>query len=153
MSGAYLRAGETAGAEYALDLMPERAGWTYSGLRVLELDAGGAHELATGEDELIVLPLAGGARSRSTASASSWPAATASSPRSTDFAYAPRDASVTIASERGGRFALPVARARSGGSSPATSRRRTSPSSCAAPARRAARSTTSARPRRSRPTR
>ena len=108
MSGAYLRAGETAGAEYALDLMPERAGWTYSGLRVLDLHAGGAHELATGEDELIVLPLEGsaiveidGERFELTGRDGVFSAVT-------DFAYAPRDASVRIAGE--GRFALPSAR-------------------------------------------
>ena len=111
MSGAYLRAGETAGAEYALDLMPERAGWTYSGLRVLELDADGVHELATGDDELIVLPLEGSATVEVDGERFELAGRESVFAAVTDFAYAPRDARVTIASGSGGRFALPSARA------------------------------------------
>ena len=45
---------------YALEITPEDAGWGFCGLRILPL--GGAHAFDTGEDELIVLPLEGGAR-------------------------------------------------------------------------------------------
>ena len=44
----------------SLVVTPESAGWTYSGLRVLELDPGGAHVFASGAEELLVLPLEGG---------------------------------------------------------------------------------------------
>src|SRR5438067_1935536 len=56
----HLTAGSAAGGRYELDLTPEQAGWTYSGLRVLALPAGGTHRYATGEDEVVVLPLSGG---------------------------------------------------------------------------------------------
>ncbi|WP_447925083.1 5-deoxy-glucuronate isomerase [Georgenia muralis] len=55
-----LRAGSTGHGPYSVDLTPERAGWAFSGLKVLELAPGESHELGTGDDELLVLPLAGG---------------------------------------------------------------------------------------------
>lgn len=109
MSGAHLRAGEAAEAPYALSLMPERAGWTYSGLRVLELDAGGEHELATGEDELIVLPLEGGAEVTVDGETFALEGREGVFAGPTDFVYAPRDAHVEIAAA--GRVALPSSRA------------------------------------------
>ena len=45
---------------YALEITPEDAGWGFCGLRILPL--GGTTRFDTGEDELIVLPLEGGAR-------------------------------------------------------------------------------------------
>jgi 5-deoxy-glucuronate isomerase len=111
MSGALLRQGSAGEAPYDLVVTPESAGWGYSGLRVLPLAAGGAHALDTGPDELIVLPLNGacavavdGERFALAGRADPFAAVT-------DFAYAPRDARVEIASERGGRFALAAARA------------------------------------------
>ncbi len=47
MSGGLLRAGATAEGPFALSITPETAGWGFSGLRVLELEPGGAHALAT----------------------------------------------------------------------------------------------------------
>ena len=44
-----------------LCLTPGQAGWSYAGLRVLRLPAGGWHELNTGDEEMLVLPLAGSA--------------------------------------------------------------------------------------------
>ena len=38
---------------------PESAGWTYAGLRVVSLSAGGERSFQTGPDEMVVLPLAG----------------------------------------------------------------------------------------------
>ena len=64
MSGAFVRAGETAADPYALEITPASAGWGFSGLRVLELPAGGKHVFDTGEDELIVLPLDGSSSTR-----------------------------------------------------------------------------------------
>ena len=107
----HLGAGSTADGPYALALSPEQAGWTYSGLRVLDLPAGGAHRFDTGDDEVIVLPLAGsavvetdGLRFPLTGRDSVFAAVT-------DFAYVPRDSTVTVTSAAGGRFALPAARA------------------------------------------
>jgi 5-deoxy-glucuronate isomerase len=56
----HLRRVTTAEGAFELTITPARAGWGFSGLRILELEAGGAHAFDTGDDELIVLPLRGG---------------------------------------------------------------------------------------------
>ncbi|MFE6741155.1 5-deoxy-glucuronate isomerase [Streptomyces tubercidicus] len=107
----HLGAGTAAAGPYALDIDPERAGWGYSSLRVLELPPGDRHSFATGESEWIVLPLSGGCTVR-TEGGESFELAGRESVFSgvTDFAYVPRDARVEIASGAGGRFALTGAR-------------------------------------------
>ena len=57
----FLKAGSSGDGAFTTVVTPERAGWTYSGLRILNLQPGQAHTWATGEDELLVLPLAGSA--------------------------------------------------------------------------------------------
>ncbi|MBQ0902003.1 5-deoxy-glucuronate isomerase [Micromonospora sp. U21] len=106
---AHLPWGTTARAPWAVEITPERAGWTYAGLRVLSLPQGGQVTFDTGDEEMLVLPLAGAAtvhcdrvRLVLTGRASVFAAVT-------DFAYLPRDATVTVRGE--GRFALPSARA------------------------------------------
>jgi 5-deoxy-glucuronate isomerase len=96
---------------YDLEIAPEGAGWTYCGLRVLTLPAGGSHALDTGEDELIVLPLAGACEVTCDGETFALEGRDDVFAQVSDFAYAPRDARVEIASEAGGRFALPSARA------------------------------------------
>ena len=54
----YIPRGSSGDHAFSLVVTPEQAGWTYSGLRVLQLPPGGTHTWATGEDELLVLPLA-----------------------------------------------------------------------------------------------
>jgi 5-deoxy-glucuronate isomerase len=110
VSGGHLRARETATGAYALELTPERAGWRFSGLRVLELAPGEAHGFDTREEELVVLALSGGCAV--TVDGETFPVDGRDGVFSavTDFVYAPRDARVEIASEGGGRFALPSAR-------------------------------------------
>ncbi|MFF5715861.1 5-deoxy-glucuronate isomerase [Streptomyces buecherae] len=127
----HLPAGSAADAPYALAIDPERAGWGYSSLRVLDLPAGGEHAWETGDSEWIVLPLAG-ACTVAVTSASSESSASGESDDGndsgdsgelftlhgresvfsgvTDFAYLPRDAHARIASAAGGRFALTGAR-------------------------------------------
>ena len=97
--------------DFELVITPEQAGWGFSGLRVLELEAGGAHAFATDGDELIVLPLTGacsvdvdGERFELYGREDVFAAVS-------DFVYAPRESHIEIASEAGGRFALPSARA------------------------------------------
>ena len=107
----YLRQGTSGDQAFSLNVTPERAGWTYSGLKVLELPPGGTHTWATGEDELLVLPLAAtnaavtcdGERFELQGRRSVFS-------RVSDFCYAPRDAVVTVTSAAGGVFALPSAR-------------------------------------------
>ena len=108
---AHLRAGETATGPYALEITPERAGWEFSGLRVLELQAGGANAFDTGEEEVVVLPLEGACAVTVDGEAFALEGRDGVFAAVTDFVYAPRDARVEVASEAGGRFALPSARA------------------------------------------
>ncbi|WP_338898207.1 5-deoxy-glucuronate isomerase [Streptomyces sp. TG1A-60] len=112
----YVPKGATSNDRYAVDIDPERAGWTHSSLRIVELGPDGTHLFTTGDSEWIVLSLNGGCTVR----------VSGESGRSggeedaefqilgrenvfagvSDFVYAPRDARVQIASGAGGRFAL-----------------------------------------------
>ncbi|MCG5213777.1 5-deoxy-glucuronate isomerase [Streptosporangium sp. KLBMP 9127] len=105
------RKGELAAGPYELEVTPVTAGWGFSGLRVLELPAGGEHTFGTGEEELIVLPLRGGCVVTVDGERFEVTGRDGVFERVTDFVYAPRDAEVRIASAAGGRFALPSARA------------------------------------------
>lgn len=107
----YLPAGSTADKPWTHVVTPERAGWTYSGLRVLELPAGGEHTFGTGAEEMVVLPLSGGCTVSSEGEELHLAGRDNVFSGVSDFAYVPRDAQVTVASERGGRFALPAAQA------------------------------------------
>jgi len=106
----YLPAASTADGAFALVVTPEGAGWTYSGLRVLALPPGGTHTFATGEDEVVVLPLSGACTVWCDDEAFELEGRRDVFSRVTDFAYVPRDAEVTVSSRDGGRFALPSAR-------------------------------------------
>lgn len=104
-----IRAGQTAHDRFALDITPERAGWTYSSLRVLELSAGQQESIAGGPAELLVLPLSGscevlvaGQRHHLRGRVSIWSDVT-------DYLYVPRGTDFTVSSSAGGRFALPGA--------------------------------------------
>ena len=107
----YLPRGASAEGAWSLAVTPERAGWAFCGLRVLELEAGGSCSFASGGDELLVLPLEGGCvvecESRRFRLAGRRGVVTEVS----DFAYVPIDAEVRVTSPGGGRFALPSARA------------------------------------------
>jgi 5-deoxy-glucuronate isomerase len=107
----HLRGGATAGDGFALRVTPEEAGWAFSGLRVLELPAGGAHVLASGPDELLVLPLAGSCVVECEGRRFELAGRQSVFDRVSDFAYVPVDAEARVASRAGGRFALPSARA------------------------------------------
>ena len=111
MTGRHLVRGAAARAPFALSITPEDAGWGFSGLRILELPPGGAHAFATGEDELIVLPLEGGCTVTVEGERLTLDGRAGVFAGVTDFAYAPRDARVKIEARDGGRFALPSARA------------------------------------------
>jgi 5-deoxy-glucuronate isomerase len=86
-------------------------GLTYCGLRICELDAGGAERFGTGEDELIVLPLSGACTVTCEGERYELAGREDVFAARTDFVYVPRDTEVELASEAGGRFALPAARA------------------------------------------
>jgi 5-deoxy-glucuronate isomerase len=102
----------TAGSDtYALEITPESAAWGYSGLRVLELAPGGSHPLATGADELIILPLRGGCSVTVDGKIFALEGRDDVFSALTDFLYAPINADVEVATNGGGRFALLFSRA------------------------------------------
>ena len=105
----HLPAGSTASGSFSLDVDPARAGWTFSGLRVLDLAPGQAETVETLCAETLVLSLSGhcvvecdGERIELTGRDSVFTGVS-------DVVYLPRDAQATITSEGGGRFALPSA--------------------------------------------
>lgn len=112
MTGAHRRRGTATGDGYVVRVMPPDAGWSFSGLRVLELSAGGRRVLVTGPDEVIVLPLSGSCRVTVDGERMDLRGRPGVFAAVSDFAYVPRDARLEISSTGGGRFALLSARAR-----------------------------------------
>ena len=106
----YLPDGSSGDAPFSLVVTPESAGWAYCGLRVLKLRPGAAHAWTTGEDELLVLPLSGSCRVSCDGETFELHGRRDVFSRVSDFSYAPRDATVRVASDGGGVFALPSAR-------------------------------------------
>lgn len=106
----YVPRGATANAQYAVDIDPERAGWAYSALRVVELAPGGSHTFTTGDSEWIVLPLNGGCAVRTEDGEFELLGRKSVFGGVSDFAYVPRDTRAQITSGAGGRFALAGAR-------------------------------------------
>lgn len=106
----HLPAGSAADGPYALDIRPERAGWSHSSLRVLALSPGSTHTFTAGDSEWIVLPLAGGCTVTADGQVFELRGRKSVFEGVSDFAYVPRDARVTLHSGAGGRFALAGAR-------------------------------------------
>jgi 5-deoxy-glucuronate isomerase len=106
----HVRAGATAEGPWSLAVTPKAAGWEYAGLRVLGLAPGGAHTWATGEEEALVLPLAGACRVACDGEAYDLAGRSGVFDAVSDFVYVPRDTEVTVTSQGGGRFAVPSAR-------------------------------------------
>jgi 5-deoxy-glucuronate isomerase len=104
--------GSAADKPFELVVTPELAGWGYSGLRVLDLPIGTRVTFSTGEEEMLVLPLAGGCDVTCDDERLTLTGRDSVFSRVTDFAYLPRDATVLVRAPNGGRFALPAARAR-----------------------------------------
>jgi 5-deoxy-glucuronate isomerase len=108
----HLPAGSAAAAADPLLVTPESAGWQRCGLRVVQLAPGAARVLASGVEELAVLPLSGagctveveGRRFELAGRESVFA-------RISDWAYVPIDAEVRISSAGGCELALASARA------------------------------------------
>jgi 5-deoxy-glucuronate isomerase len=100
-------------------ISPADAGWAKSSLRVVDLGAGGALAVETGEDEIVVVPLWGSCDvdAHSELGIGTGRAHLEGRPSVfsavSDVAYIPRDTSVRLQSTSGGRFALAGARAES----------------------------------------
>ena len=99
------------GGNGSVSITPEEAGWTYTGLTIIELAAGEARAFDTEDCEMAVLPLAGSCTVECEGESFRLRGRDHVFARVTDFAYVPIGARVTVQSARGGRFALPNARA------------------------------------------
>lgn len=104
-----LPAGTTAHDVFESDVDIARAGWDYSSLKVVALDAAGSVTIPASQTEYLVLPLNGSCVV--TGEGIDFPLEGRESVWTdiTDYAYIPRDTEVTISSAAGGRFALPGA--------------------------------------------
>jgi len=103
--------GSTADKPFELVVTPASAGWAYSGLRIVDLPPGAKATFSTGGEEMLVLPLSGGCVVTCDDEQVTLTGRRSVFSRVTDFAYLPRDATVTLRSGDGGRFALPSAQA------------------------------------------
>jgi len=108
----HLRAESAGDGRDPLVITPRSAPWSFSSLRIVRLAAGESREMDTGEDEWIVLPLAGACRVRCEGATFALQGRLSVWSRVSDFAYLPKGARATIESDAGGEFALPGARAR-----------------------------------------
>src|SRR4030081_2655897 len=106
----HLPAGTAGDGPYAVAITPERAGWGYTSLRILDLPAGRTHSFECGADEVLVLPLSGSCRVDCDGQRFELAGRENVLSAVSDFAYAPLGASVTVFSETGGRVAAPPAR-------------------------------------------
>jgi 5-deoxy-glucuronate isomerase len=96
---------------WSLELTQPEAGWSWSSLRVLALDPGGSHQFGTGDEEVLVLPLAGSCAVSCDDEEHNLAGRASVFEGPTDFSYVPPGSTVLVASQRGGRFAVPGARA------------------------------------------
>jgi 5-deoxy-glucuronate isomerase len=92
-------------------LTPEQAGWTYCGLRVVRLDPAETRTIATGSDEMAVLPLSGSLVVEVDGERFLLGGRDDVFSRVTDWAYVPRDADVRLSAAAGAEVALATARA------------------------------------------
>ena len=105
----YVPAGSSGHGNFTVDIDPQRAGWAFSGLRVLVLEAGASQVVETGEAELLILPLAGGATVEVDGQTYELEGRRGVFSGVTDYLYVGRGKSLTITSADGGRFAFPSA--------------------------------------------
>lgn len=111
-------AGSTADAQYDTRIQPggpssgsEIEGWAHTGLLVTNLAAGESRTIETGELEHIVVPLSGGATVDVAGQSYQLAGREDVFSAATDVLYVPRDASFTITSTAGGRYAFCTATA------------------------------------------
>ncbi|MBO8191446.1 5-deoxy-glucuronate isomerase [Streptomyces oryzae] len=111
----HLTNGAAADGPYELAITPESAGWGYSGLRILTLAPGEEQVLATGDSEVLVLPLRGGCTVAVGGQVFELSGRDGVFGEVTDFAYLPPASQCLISSASGGTFALPSARTKRDG--------------------------------------
>ena len=103
---------ESSGSGMAVfDITADRAGWQYSGLRILTLMAGTTHEFATGTTEMAILPLHGGLTVEVEAHSFRLEGRDGVFNAVTDFAYVPIDVDIRITTQGPLQVALCTAEA------------------------------------------
>ena len=110
-------AGTTGDADFDTRIMPGgppagAAGWAHAGLLVADLAAGESRTVETGDLEYLVVPLRGGAKVEVAGRSYRLAGRPDVFAAATDVLYLPRDASFTLTSTGGGRYALCTATAR-----------------------------------------
>jgi 5-deoxy-glucuronate isomerase len=95
---------------YEVEVTPESAGWDYTSLKIVELAPTGEHRFASGEDEVIVVPLNGAVAVTVADDHFELVGRTGVFAGPTDVAYLGRNQDVVLHSQMGGRFALCGAR-------------------------------------------
>ena len=115
MADLHRPAGSLSTASDSLSIDPDEAGWAHCGLTVFSLEPGESRTIVTGESELAVLPLSGGASSITVQPSQGneqkfdLEGRRSVFARVTDFLYIGRDSSLTISSVDGCEVALPSA--------------------------------------------
>ena len=110
MSKLYLPAGSAGSAAYEVEITPESAGWGYSSLRIISLPVAGTDAFETGDDEVIIVPLSGAVSVEADGSHVDLDGRASVFAGPTDVVYIGIGQTVTLHSERGGRFAVCGAR-------------------------------------------
>ncbi len=111
MAERFLPAGSAADGGDPLLIDTDVAGWDYSGLRVLALGPGESRQLATGPDEVAVVPLSGSYVVETEGRRFDLEGRPGVFDRVTDFAYVPIDAELRVSGTGGGEVAICTARA------------------------------------------
>ena len=107
----FVPAGTAGGDGFDLVVTPQSAGWGYSSLRTLTLAPGGEFSFASGDDELLVLPLSGSCSVQVGEEVLDLVGRTGVFEGVTDFAYVGRGSELTVRSAGGGVFSFPGSRA------------------------------------------
>ncbi len=104
-------AGSTSHGHFETDVDQKRASWDWCSIRVLGLPPGASQEITTGDEELLVLPLAGSCTVEVSGQTHALVGRTEVWTAITDYLYLPRGVTAIVRSEAGGRFALPGSKA------------------------------------------
>ncbi|HTX62365.1 MAG TPA: 5-deoxy-glucuronate isomerase [Acidimicrobiales bacterium] len=108
----HMPAGSTARPPWELHLTRARAGWSWASLRILFLSPSQSHAFSTGDEELLVVPLAGSCAVTCGGEETSLRGRRDVFSGHADCCYLPPGADATVSSRTGGRFAVAGARAR-----------------------------------------
>ena len=111
MEQLFYPAGTLARPGYTVDVDSQRAGWSYCGLKVFTLPAGGSIKLQTGTAEAAILPLAGSCVVEIEGKRFDVDGRDDVFSGIAGFAYVPIDAELRLSSATGGEFAVCTAEA------------------------------------------